>query len=674
MKMAGDSTIESIAEPEIITQNREQLAYLLTEAAEIEHGLMCCYLYAAYSLKRDGSGGLSDEEVRAVARWRSAITSVAVEEMLHLSLVSNLLTAIGFAPQFARPNFPVAPGYHPSGIVVELAPFELATLDHFIFLERPEGVDIPDGAGFDPPIRCERATRHDRLMPSSEDYETVGHLYRGVRAGFASLASQLGERALFVGDARAQVGPEIAPLPGLTTVTDLTSAVRAIDTIVEQGEGTHSDSTRSHYRRFLTVRDEYRALKAARPGFEPALPVARNPVMRKPPDPRRKVHVDEPTPARVMDLGNAIYNHTLRVLARAFGRADDPPAARRVLVDTTIELMALLSPVAETLCRMPASSAHPGVHAGLSFAMARSNAGPDSITIWPLLAERTRELAASCAVAAKEVDPSLGITARGLNVLAARIEEASPVATTAMATAPLLQERAVATSPASPADDMRPATVAADSPPIEEARGKRLLLRFESKRCIHSRHCVLGAPDVFRANVQGAWLNPDGIPVEELVAIAHACPSGAITYDRLDGAAGEGAPAVNVIRLRENGPLAIHANIDLDGRGHLFRATLCRCGASKNKPFCDGSHVAREFVASGEPKSQASEPLAQRDGQLTITPTSNGPLGVRGNVEICTGTGRTVTRVQQARLCRCGGSANKPFCDGTHARIGFRSE
>jgi hypothetical protein len=359
------TNIESKTEPPIITQNREQLAYLLTEAAEIEHGLMCCYLFAAYSLKRSASEGLTDEEVAAVARWRGVITGVAVEEMLHLSLVSNLLTAIGFAPQFERPNFPVSPGYHPSGIVVSLAPFDLATLDHFVFLERPEGVDLPDGAGFDPPLPFERATRSDRLMPSAEDYATVGHLYRGIRAGFTSLAAKLGERRLFAGDPGAQVGPDIVQLPGLSTVTDLASASLAIDTIVEQGEGTQSDSTRSHYRRFLAVRDEYRALKISRPGFEAALAVARNPVMRRPPDPSRKVHVDEPKAARLMDLGNALYNHTLRVLARAFGRAEDPAAARRVLVETAIDIMTLVSPVGEMLCRMPATSAQPGVNAGL---------------------------------------------------------------------------------------------------------------------------------------------------------------------------------------------------------------------------------------------------------------------------------------------------------------------
>ncbi len=103
-------------------------------------------------------------------------------------------------------------------------------------------------------------------------------------------------------------------------------------------------------------------------------------------------------------------------------------------------------------------------------------------------------------------------------------------------------------------------------------------------------------------------------------------------------------------------------------------AALCRCGASKNKPFCDASHLALPFTASGEPPTQSSEALKMRNGPLLVSPTANGPLDVRGNLEICSGTGRTVARVERTRLCRCGGSANKPFCDGTHARIGFRSD
>jgi CDGSH-type Zn-finger protein len=98
---------------------------------------------------------------------------------------------------------------------------------------------------------------------------------------------------------------------------------------------------------------------------------------------------------------------------------------------------------------------------------------------------------------------------------------------------------------------------------------------------------------------------------------------------------------------------------------------LCRCGQSQNKPFCDGAHNAAGFKASGEPVTRESQPLAVRGGALQVEPLKNGPLEVTGNLEICAGTGRTVDRVTAARLCRCGQSQDKPFCDGSHAVAGF---
>jgi CDGSH-type Zn-finger protein len=80
-----------------------------------------------------------------------------------------------------------------------------------------------------------------------------------------------------------------------------------------------------------------------------------------------------------------------------------------------------------------------------------------------------------------------------------------------------------------------------------------------------------------------------------------------------------------------------------------------------------------KFTASGEPPTGQADMLAVRDGPLSIDPQTDGPLRIRGNLEITAGTGRVVARVQSANLCRCGHSANKPFCDGTHAKVGFKS-
>jgi CDGSH-type Zn-finger protein/uncharacterized Fe-S cluster protein YjdI len=208
---------------------------------------------------------------------------------------------------------------------------------------------------------------------------------------------------------------------------------------------------------------------------------------------------------------------------------------------------------------------------------------------------------------------------------------------------------------------------------IETAVGQKMALSFETKRCIHARFCVTGAPNVFLANVKGPWIHPDAMEVERVVEVAHACPSGAITYHRLDGVHDETAPPVNLAGVREAGPYAFRGQLQIDGEPAGFRATLCRCGASKNKPFCDSSHHDVGFSATGEPPTGKTDMLPVRDGVLAIDPEINGPLAVRGNLEITSGTGRVVARVVTTRLCRCGGSSTKPFCDGTHAKIGFKS-
>jgi CDGSH-type Zn-finger protein/uncharacterized Fe-S cluster protein YjdI len=213
-------------------------------------------------------------------------------------------------------------------------------------------------------------------------------------------------------------------------------------------------------------------------------------------------------------------------------------------------------------------------------------------------------------------------------------------------------------------------------PDIEQVVGKDATIRFEAQRCIHSRHCVLGQPGVFVANIEGEWIHPDAASAEEVALVAQMCPSGAITYRRNDGAPGEPLPEVNLLRVFENGPLALRGDVRIVGQAQpkdalRTRATLCRCGASKKKPFCDGSHAEAKFVATGEPEAKSSQPLAQRNGLLTVTPQKDGPLQVEGNLELCAGTGHTIDRTRKTWLCRCGHSSNKPFCDGTHRKIGF---
>jgi CDGSH-type Zn-finger protein/uncharacterized Fe-S cluster protein YjdI len=652
-----------VVESEIRVTSREDVLYLLAEAAAIEHNLMCCYLYAAFSLKRSAEDGLTEEESVALARWRATINSVAIEEMSHLSLVANLTCALGGRPNFDRPNFPVPLGYHPAGVALRLAPFNLDTLDHFIFLERPEGSSVPDSASFADHSSYERVAAARRVMPSAQDYLTVGHLYRGIRSGLDHLARTIGEAALFCGAVDHQIGPSIAGLPGLCVVKDLASAHAAIDTIVNQGEGAPEHRDDSHFARFLAIKCEYESMLARKPGFAPALPVAENPVMRKPPlDAANRVFIDEPRAALAVDLANALYGQMLRFLVQVFGRTVPAAEDQTVLVDAATEVMRCMVPVAEALTKLPASPSRPGINAGMTFAMLR-NLSPsiESASEWRGACERVNELAQAATELVAKVPQIAGIETR-LAALAGRLAQHG-----ASRQAPLV---GLDVSAAPAAVTSIPAAAAAEDG-IETAASPEVTIKFATKRCIHSRFCVLWQPQVYKANVQGPWIDPAADSVEAVVAVAHNCPSGAIQYQRHDGKPDETPPRVNLINIRENGPLALRAEIVLNGKPVGFRATLCRCGASNNKPFCDSSHKTVGFAATGEPTTIDTPALAARNGPLQVAPQRNGPLRMIGNFEICSGTGRTVKRTSGEALCRCGHSQNKPFCDGSHARVGF---
>ena len=116
---------------EVRTISRERLLHALYEAAELEHNLMCTYLYAAFSLKDGEADGLSPEEAAAVARWRSTIVHVAIEEMGHLAAVWNITSALCGTPRLGRNNFPLDPGYLPASVVVKLAPFDASAIQNW---------------------------------------------------------------------------------------------------------------------------------------------------------------------------------------------------------------------------------------------------------------------------------------------------------------------------------------------------------------------------------------------------------------------------------------------------------------------------------------------------------------------------------------------------------------
>src|SRR3954451_24306863 len=181
------------AEPEapFVIEHREALIYMMCQAAELEHGIMCQYLFAAFSLKQTADEGLTPNELEAVLRWRRSIAHVAAEEMLHLALVQNVLSATGAAPHLTGRNLPARAPHYPAGVNLTLVPFGEPALQHFLFLERPEGMTLEGAEGIDAPV-------HDALplpaegdiVPQLQDFATVGHLYRSIEHGFAHLADK----------------------------------------------------------------------------------------------------------------------------------------------------------------------------------------------------------------------------------------------------------------------------------------------------------------------------------------------------------------------------------------------------------------------------------------------------------------------------------------------------
>jgi CDGSH-type Zn-finger protein/uncharacterized Fe-S cluster protein YjdI len=660
--------------------SREQLVHLLYEAAELEHTLMCTYLYAAFSLKNGEAEGLSADEAIAVAEFRRVIMKVAVEEMGHLTAVWNITAALGAAPRFGRGNFPLEPGTLPAGIVVELSPFSDAVIQHFIHLERPANSSEPEGKGFEPKQLFRRGVDSVRLTPMALDYETVGAFYEALGNQLRAFVDHLGEDAAFSGDPALQLSSHELTLAGAQPVICKKTALAALATIVTQGEGAPEHSADSHYQKFVGIRDELARLEAMNPNFKPALPAAHNPILRPPAGRTGRVWIENEEAAETVDLANTGYALMLRLIAHSY-LVPRPLQEKALAVDLSLGLMRAVTLLAERAARLPAGPSNPDCNAGMSFTALRDAASlPPGASARRFFGERLAELAEATNTLAENGDARVvgaariiaGLAERATRDFASIVPSAPPMSGASQSLSAPPSTSAPLTAPSAiPLNGAAPIPTVVDG--VENIEGKDLTLIYEGKKCIHSRFCVTGAPAVFLANVKGPWIHPDAIAVDALVEIAHICPSGAIRYRRKDGKPDESAPPVNLIAIREAGPYAARGALRIAGQTGQFRATLCRCGASKNKPYCDGSHHEIGFSASGEPVTGKADLLAVRDGELSIEPETDGPLQVRGNLEITSGTGRVVARVEQARLCRCGGSANKPFCDGTHARIGFKS-
>ena len=213
---------------------------------------------------------------------------------------------------------------------------------------------------------------------------------------------------------------------------------------------------------------------------------------------------------------------------------------------------------------------------------------------------------------------------------------------------------------------------------VHEFRGEGVSVTWSRRRCVHVAECVMNLPTVFEPG-RRPWVDATQASADAIVRVVARCPTGALHCTRTDGGVAEAAPAANTVRVTRDGPLYLHGDIEvLDESGARrladTRVALCRCGGSSNKPLCDGSHFAAGFRDAGAVRGEntVQDPGAAQ-AKLLVRPQREGPLQLEGPFTLASADRRTVLAGSGARLCRCGTSRNKPFCDGSHERSGFRS-
>lgn len=218
--------------------------------------------------------------------------------------------------------------------------------------------------------------------------------------------------------------------------------------------------------------------------------------------------------------------------------------------------------------------------------------------------------------------------------------------------------------------------------------GDAITVTFEAPRCIHAAECVRRLPAVFDKN-RRPWVLPSAATADEIAAVIERCPTGALHYERGDGGSAERPDVRNTLRVRAQGPYYTRGKLRvITAEGELYfedvRIAFCRCGKSQFKPFCDNSHIAAGFddpgaitspgtAGAAEPGGEVSAESSGEHGELSIKLRANGPLRLEGDFELISADRQTVYRGTETALCRCGGSANKPFCDGSHRHNGFQA-
>jgi hypothetical protein len=393
--------------------SREDLIDTLFMAAELEHAIMVQYLYAAFSVDRENRT-LAPAHQELARTFVIELLKIARQEMAHLSMVTNLLIAVGAAPDFDRPNLPIQRGYYSMDVRLALLPFSDEFLDLMTKLEEPVARAAP-----------------------APDYPTVAAIYDRIEDGVVALGSPGAPTAatLFIGANEPQIsGVDFGVGPGqvyydtiLLPVTDLASACAAITLIRVQGEGANATDPNSHFAIVQRLKHLWDGLP---PEVKPAIvkPMPKNPLakQRGDVDPDAEcVVLSDPRAVALANAANRTYELLLLLLARLYG-ANDATAEDREMYRkyAFFPLMTIvIRPVAEIIDDLPAGD---GRHcAACTFELdGPIRTFPDRRAFHIQLSERLAHLAAEYGriAAMPEVSPRLAYVAQNVAYVRDRID------------------------------------------------------------------------------------------------------------------------------------------------------------------------------------------------------------------------------------------------------------
>ena len=555
----------------------EDLRRHLQIAIQLEHATLAPYFCALYSI----IPGTNEESV-------DVLTSVFVEEMLHLTLAANVLNAIGGAPVLDDPSFvaryPTTLPHSDESFTVPLARFSPATVQTFMRVERPED----DGA----PVESDR-------------YETIGQFYRSIEEGLINLCATLGEDLVFCGDPEHQVTDEVVRYGGsgrLIEVSDLATALTAINEIEEQGEGLkhaevwdgdrdmfhHDRDEVAHYFRLdQIVRGRlYRRGDTPQGGptgdtfvvdWDSVYPMRDN---------LRMDDFDEGSPVRVkMHDFNRVWCDMLAMLHR--GLNGEP-----TLVSDAVSTMFELRDLARDLMQTPTGD---GV----------TTAGPTFEYVAPLVADVAGP---SLVISVRENGPYVvegGVTLTRKSTLVSDAGESlswrkdSTVPTNGSYR--LCRCGQSSNKPFCDATHARVGFDGTETATTEPSAQRRL--RFEGQGISLSDDRSLCSRAAFchnqREDVWGLMEHTDdGTVRAQVMHMVEQCPSGRLVYEVDELPVEPDLP--REIAVIKDGPYWVSGEVTVvlsDGRILELRnrVTLCRCGQSSNKPLCDGTHRLNDF-------------------------------------------------------------------------------